>query len=431
MARHNLVPALALVTFLALCCSPKPSQGTGDLPPSSPGPIDLIFVGPTQGNLEPCRCGGQVRGGLPRRTRLVASLAMARPDAIVIDVGDQQATTDAMLDLTVRVGQRLRVAVAGLSQGDLLSNLAVADRFLAAGIPATSLAAQDPRAEGIANGMWLSSGGQSLGMLCLDVGDRSFSELAVAAQQTITATQPSPVAREPSPPWVMVSYLGLPSTRAILAAMPSRGLVPLVVLVGDQDETRTPLIVDGVVYTTLTPRGGTVATVRLAPTAEGWDVTVEQRLVDEGPVDPVVQAWVDAYHASQAVTAVAASPSPYQRPSACLPCHEPSVAAWRAHDHGRAVATLAAVGRLTPDCLPCHDERYRREQVRAAAPDAGVECATCHGGLDAHLAEPTTPPTAGVDCLTCHVPEHSPGWDAARYRASVAAVCSPTEPRTQ
>jgi hypothetical protein len=160
-------------------------------------------------------------------------------------------------------------------------------------------------------------------------------------------------------------------------------------------------------------------------------VSVEQLLVTDGPRDPVVQGWVDAYYRRQREGEQATAPqqtagASFHRPAACLPCHAPAVTAWRQHAHARAVATLEAKERDVAACLRCHDERLRREGLRspAADPDRGVECASCHDGLAEHVKGKgqATRPTAAT-CHACHTPEHSPKWDSAAYLAQVRAVC--------
>ena len=351
-------------------------------------------------------------GGLARRVAMVAEARAANPGAVYIDLGGQ-GVQPAPRPLIARPLAALEPAAVGAGPDDLLELAPWADLPLTSLTPPTTGPA--PPASRV-----VEAGGVKVAVLSVAFGPLTTRELADQAATAIAARRAEGCAVA-----VLLSHLSATSTERLVDRLPAADRPHLVALATDADEPGDPYEKLGATWVPLAHKGRSLATVRLVPAADGWAVEVEQRLVDEGPVDPEVQAWVDAYHAAQAVTAVAASPSPYPRPSACLPCHEPAVTAWRGHAHGRAVATLEAAGRLTPDCLPCHDERYRREQVRSAPPDAGVECATCHGGLAAHLADSATPTTPATDCLTCHTPEHSPAWDAPRYCAAVTAVCAP------
>jgi hypothetical protein len=223
----------------------------------------------------------------------------------------------------------------------------------------------------------------------------------------------------------LVAHLPRADAEALLAMLPDR-LQPELLLLATDDNLPAPAETrGGVTWVPMAHNGRSLSAITLEP---GRPPRVEQRLVADGPRDAAVQAWIDAYFAQmQAGEAQPATdkPASFPRVAACRPCHGAVVEAWRGHPHARAVETLIAKQRDVAACLRCHDERLRRDGVRSGPGDRGVECASCHDGLPAHLAQPTskaTSPSVGL-CRHCHDDEHSPHWSADTYLASVRAVC--------
>ncbi|NUQ00635.1 MAG: hypothetical protein HUU35_12355 [Armatimonadetes bacterium] len=54
-----------------------------------------------------------------------------------------------------------------------------------------------------------------------------------------------------------------------------------------------------------------------------------------------------------------------------------------------------------------------------------MTCASCHGRVAEHLADPARLPVAPNPalCASCHTAENSPHWDEPRYWAHMAAAC--------
>ena len=119
--------------------------------------------------------------------------------------------------------------------------------------------------------------------------------------------------------------------------------------------------------------------------------------------------------------------TPYYSSRLCRICHREQYQDWLDSGHARAMKTLVDAERVTPDCLPCHSESYRRlneARVPNASDTSGVECATCHADALPHgterrnVAEKTR-----VDpkvCLKCHDDEWSPDYDHETYFARVS-----------
>jgi len=136
------------------------------------------------------------------------------------------------------------------------------------------------------------------------------------------------------------------------------------------------------------------------------------------------------------------------RPHPCVPCHGKQVEHWQTTRHASAVQTLRDKGNLSPQCLTCHSELYRRTKQlpapaishptsRSEVVDAdgigaevpihrdpfrvaeGVSCSSCHGEGLLHALMPRQ---KGMDirrapeeatCRSCHDAANDPDFDFA------------------
>src|SRR6476469_9703338 len=65
-----------------------PAAAPGSTAPSAPGRVTLLFSASKAGQLVPCGCSPDQRGGLPREVELVNKVRAENPDAIYVDAGD-------------------------------------------------------------------------------------------------------------------------------------------------------------------------------------------------------------------------------------------------------------------------------------------------------------------------------------------------------
>lgn len=116
---------------------------------------------------------------------------------------------------------------------------------------------------------------------------------------------------------------------------------------------------------------------------------------------------------------------PYYSPQLCKACHQKQYEDWALTKHAKAILTLVEKKNTTPECLPCHSERYRAQQTYVAGsnPVAGVECATCHiNALPHGLERKEMVERSKVDpklCLECHTKDRSPTYDVKTYFPNV------------
>jgi len=116
------------------------------------------------------------------------------------------------------------------------------------------------------------------------------------------------------------------------------------------------------------------------------------------------------------------------RPHPCVPCHDKQVEQWQTTRHASAVQSLRDKGNLSPQCLSCHSELYRRtKQLPVPSGQVGtshrifdgVECGSCHGEGLLHTLMPRqkgmdirrTPEEA--TCRSCHDAANDPDFNFA------------------
>lgn len=389
----------------------------------------LIIAGPTQGYLEPCACGGQLAGGLARRAAMVAAARHEHPDLLLLDPGS--LTTDlSRLPVIARTMAALGVAACGLSTEDLADWPAVHEALSAAGVPATSITPPLPGPDlppAPPSALLLERPNGAVGVLSVAFGSLGLRDLVARC-----AGEAVRLRADGAGLLVLISHLGEAATTQCLAQLPQAAQPDVVAWVTEADEPRPAEVRQGVLWVPLARRGRSLSVLQPQPDS-AWTTT--QHLVQaDGPTDDAVQGWVDEQVAQERTAEVADErdggpvPISFAQPAACEPCHADAVNVWRQHPHAHAVETLEVIGRDVADCLRCHSERLRRDGVRPApaAPglDRGIQCATCHDNLTAHLAGAGIPTSIDVaGCETCHTAENSPHWQPERYWASVLAAC--------
>jgi hypothetical protein len=228
---------------------------------------------------------------------------------------------------------------------------------------------------------------------------------------------------------LLVSHLGEGTTKRLVGSLATASRPNLVVLATGFDEPGPERFEDGLWWLEVARKGRSVTVCRITTDADGLHVDADPMLLDDGLVDGAVQGWVDDYYDRlRAGLDAETRPSPSFPPvSACLPCHEASVKAWRLHPHAHAVQTLLERRRDVAACLVCHSETFRHDGLRPAPEgDDGVQCASCHGSLKDHLAKGADAASTSLDragCEGCHTPDNSPKWDYPSYLAKVHAAC--------
>ncbi len=182
----------------------------------------------------------------------------------------------------------------------------------------------------------------------------------------------------------------------------------------------------------------------------GHDPKVTTRLIDldekikaDEQIDKEVSAFsatnvrpgmiVTAHEAPGTPTSTVAST--YYASTLCKACHINEYEDWQKTAHARALATLVDAKRVSPECLSCHSEMFRRlRRVTVLGDNLGsVECGTCHMNSLPHGMERRGAPTkASVDktvCLSCHTKDKSPNYNAHTYFPKVVHAVANANPK--
>jgi hypothetical protein len=131
-----------------------------------------------------------------------------------------------------------------------------------------------------------------------------------------------------------------------------------------------------------------------------------------------------------------AQTKPYYSPALCKACHVREYEDWAKTKHAAAIKVLIDQNKVTPECLECHSEHYRRLQTAAMPPNGigGVDCATCHIDALPHGSERsqvgTRTKVSSALCLDCHTKERSPKYDQVVYFPQVAHASAATAKST-
>jgi len=135
---------LLLVLLAAACAAPKPQA------PAQPAPSDratLVFSAAVAGQIVPCGCSPDQRGGLPRAAAYLRKLRETEPNVLFVDAGDLLFETVGKPHAQTLTQKQLKART--LARGDELLGAAaraVGQRDLALGVPfAAELAGQVPQ----------------------------------------------------------------------------------------------------------------------------------------------------------------------------------------------------------------------------------------------------------------------------------------------
>ncbi|MDX1763145.1 MAG: cytochrome c family protein, partial [bacterium] len=113
----------------------------------------------------------------------------------------------------------------------------------------------------------------------------------------------------------------------------------------------------------------------------------------------------------------------------CLPCHPVIHQQWSNTSHAFALDTLVEDGyAFNPECVVCHVVGYGRRSGFISPEKtpglAGVQCESCHGAAQDHVAgKPMKPGVPEEVCTGCHNDVHSPAFEFISYSA-ISNQCS-------
>ena len=144
-------------------------------------------------------------------------------------------------------------------------------------------------------------------------------------------------------------------------------------------------------------------------------------LSEDMPNDPKVKEMITKYNDD--VTALYSTPAAGKpaadaalRLTSCETCHVEQVSKWKTTEHAHAYSTLVEKSKqFDPKCLMCHTTRFEKPDGFSMKQQqmelVNVQCESCHGIADKHMAslEPVPTPAPTIDlCISCHTPDRCP-----------------------
>src|SRR5947209_7176684 len=384
-----------VVTLLAGACvlgaARRPAAGgrsqkkpqAGARPPAIG--VSLVWTGEQNGHLEPCGCSKPQLGGMLRRAGYLSSPAAAGP-SLRLDNGDLTEARGRQDELKAETSIQLlnQLGYTAINLGETEFRLGLPYlQYLASSFKGSLLSANARDAAG-------QPAFKEYLLRELTIGKKTVS-VGIAAHA--------------------------PDDRAQQVSKP--GETPLLT-VGEDGKYL------GVAQITPSPAPGghakieKVRTITLTPAtpedtgARAIEAVYLHRVADEKLLEKVPRGPVpDGDHFVGTAT--------------CKSCHAAAHRVWSGSAHSHAWKTLVQVGhQRDPDCVGCHvvGLQYQggfQDAVRTPHLE-NVGCESCHHAAGRHAASPAAvrPPKVGAAaCAACHVPDHSPGFDFARFWAKI------------
>jgi hypothetical protein len=395
MTRVILASAVA-VALAALAASPRQPD------------LVVVFSGDIRGYLSPCGCTKPQIGGVKRLASVVRTLREGT-NVLYVDLGNwteakgrqDQLKADALAELFSKL------------KPDYLNVGAVEARL----DPAT-LAALDQ---------------MSGGHLASDVLTADFLQPMIHAP--ILGLAPPPIggtlpARKPEEALsartdaLIVLYAG-DRASAVRLAESTPGDGRLLIYSHRGDPPREPMFVNG--WALVTPGDKCRFVGRIERVGGEWknlrlfELGPEHR--DDSEAHAIYQSYLMRVGEENLLDQVPRLPSKakYVGSEACKACHVNAWEVWAHSAHANAYATLEeTMNHRDPECVGCHVVGLTTVSgfiSKEKTPDLkDVGCESCHGPGSEHIIEPTVSMKAGeASCMSCHVPDHSPGFDFAKY----------------
>jgi len=383
--------------------------------------VTIIYTGDTRGWVEPCGCSQGVLGGLPRRATLLRRLREQTPKAPIVDAGALlgESSDELKVPLIVEQLKAMGYGAANLGSADAGWRKTVASLMRKQGLAGVSLQYAD--GEAIRSHRVVESGATRVGV----AGVARFP----AGKQRQALKKALAELRRAADLVVLLSAAGAKDNLRL-----AREVGGMDVIIGRAPGKRPQLLRAGKIWLApVTPEGGHVGrlTLRLGNAGAVEAALDLYALGDQIPDDAATMQAVQAYYdrvAKELLTAPGSAmvEAGYTFASSCDFCHPRIYRKWRAVAHSRALATLNQKGRgLTPDCLQCHSEYYRRTKKAPTAKEhqGGVECASCHGEGFVLILRPSKRMDAAKPgekvCRGCHTPQRSPKFNFKRYKAKI------------
>jgi len=438
--------------------------------------LNVFFTGSTQGNFEPCGCGGVHDGGFSRRATILTEMRKVNPNAVVVDTGDMLAGLgDARAEFLAQAYATLKYDAILVGWGELRANPAeLAPHAIKYKLPLLLTNVRSTEPMGWHDVITVKRGSHRIAII--GVLDTQYIKRAGrATREKLTIDDPftcvqtvSKKLRDTGHIVILLSYLA-PDNRPTMQQKLAN--VDLWIDNGTRRYTRQtvdaktqkPAGADGddekeYLFAASTPPhfvsryndrkigrvslkipAGRSAVTRAAfiPVAKDVRQTEKQLEIYDAYSYSARQTVIPRLIAAAAKQDTSAA-FHYVPSSQCRACHPQQYDFWAKTGHAHAYDTLVKAGRDgDPNCWSCHTIGFGQPTGFISAektPDLkDVGCQMCHHmDLTRHPATPT--PRQGVfnltkawHCKRCHVQHRSPAYN---YNAYIKRIACPAMDRS-
>jgi 2',3'-cyclic-nucleotide 2'-phosphodiesterase (5'-nucleotidase family) len=372
--------------------------------------------------IEPCGCGGQNTGGLPRRATYIKSIQKENPNCIIVEsgnlatrlsVGEPNAQLEAVADALKIIGY----SVVGVGSADL--NIGGDDyvRLLdKRGISVVHLGVGE--INGAKPYLVKEVDGVKIGIVCFSAVNRdekSDFDLYNRRNQALHD------ARQESDVLVLIDQADVVTDDWLLKNEEREYCPDVVIGSGSRAFLADAKQVGRTMVLPYVTRGTYVGRVDIQIDGINRKMTFSKTRIDASIVeDPDILAMARDYYDNQAkiISAAKTTKGTYYSHETCKSCHAEQYEQWNTTAHAIALKTLESASKVTPECVSCHNERFRSTKTLAKADIllGGVECASCHANVLPHGADNKAKrDTAAIRtaCQNCHTKDRSPNFDLA------------------
>lgn len=200
-----------------------------------------------------------------------------------------------------------------------------------------------------------------------------------------------------------------------------------VIILSSGEILEEPLKVNGTVIVAGYPRGKKTGILTL--TKEKGVTSISHKWLSLGndvEEDPRVRAVLNEYDSKVAgllkESVKPLSGETYLGAAGCSECHQPYEESWKKTRHAGAFDSLIKAGKSNdPECIVCHVVGFGEKggffTIETTPGLANVQCEECHGLDRKHIEDFSRPmrPVSEKVCLKCHTRENSPDFDYPVY----------------
>jgi hypothetical protein len=429
----------------------------------------LMITGSSNGDFEPCGCGGVYEGGLSRRATILADLKKSNPNLLLVDTGDiTGGGQEVQWEFLSKAYHLLGYDAIALGESELRLGLDTLDEYVRKynlPVVASNLKFTIPMA--VRDVVTVERGGRKLAFISV-VADRYLGALPGRVREALQYEPPADAIRRlvktlkgKCDAIILLSHLGPSERDKIAVALDG---VDVWIDTGGhqwtgrkrQTETTQPSFLIGdhnppllvswsndrkIGIAGLNWQGKTllVPAARMIPVAR--EIKEDPRYLEIYDAYKFVsrQEMINRITLRKGTDSQPAEGLPYVSPETCGGCHQKNYAFWKSTPHARAFATLKKGNRDADDnCLSCHTTGFREPggfETPTATPELrNVGCQSCHRvDLAKHHRSPVTTKQAAMakidarkqditkswQCQRCHVPHRSPKFDYRSYMQKI------------